>query len=401
MRMFFVVCALCLARTPVVLVPGAFRSRLVINTTRNTAWYCPARLTNSQFWVRLSYFVPPILNCFVDWMTVELDPETDTLRNRENVSIDALNFGGVDGVYSTGPGLFGFYVLAYYKQIVRQLKRVGYRAQHDVFGAPYDWRFGAAQPDSHFERFKALIEHAYELNKERVVVISHSLGCQITNRLLTEKTTPEWRKKYIENIVYVAPSWSGAGTVIDAIWWAQMGPLRKLKGLRDMLQSLGTLHIHMPHVLGYEDATVFVDQRGQEYGPGQLMNVLLKNGRMDETKLKIAEKNTKFIKEWPQAPDVKTSILYNSGIPTRMGLNLSRWKTIGTQIYDSGDGLVGSRVIEWVCKNWNNHLKCVDVASPRFGHRHKYLLSTSDTRDTILELALGNITLQQMPTEDL
>jgi hypothetical protein len=91
------------------------------------------------------------------------------------------------------------------------------------------------------------------------------------------------------------------------------------------------------------------------------------------------------------ALDVQTNILYNSGIQTSLGLNLTSWRGFGTQIYAAGDGLVGSAVIDWVCGNWkvDKGLRCHDLKSPKMKHVDKNLVFSEDTIDIIIQWILG------------
>lgn len=338
------------------------------------------------------------MNCVFHWLKLDWDDEKQTPVTRENVEIDVEDFGGVSGFGST-VRVFGMEVMGYFKTIIQDLQKRGYIEGIDLFGAPYDWRFGLAQPEYHWNRFKSLVEMVFEKNKAPVTLMTHSLGAQITHYFLTNKTTPEWRKKYIDHVIHIAPSWSGTGAAIGALWWGQAGLLGKLTRLKQMLRSLGTLHVHMPHMLAYENETVFVDEAGVTYGPESLLQVLKAHGKLDEKSVMMAESNAKFGQAWPQPPDFRTSILYNSGVRTVMGVNASRW-SVGVPIFKPGDGLVGSKVIDWACANWND-VHCVDMNSSRLRYWHKQMIWTQLTRDIALNMALGNTSSHQTMSDEL
>lgn len=382
---------LALANQPIILVPGAFRSRLNITSTRKAHWYCP-KVTNGGLWIKLSYFIPPFLNCWFDWMTLTTDKNATELRNMDGVSIMADDFGGVNGVRGTASTFFGAVVAPYFNNIINRLEGYGYQVRSDLFAAPYDWRLGLAQPDSYFDSLQNLIEEAYSKNNDqKVTVIAHSLGCQVTNRFLTEKTTPEWREKYLNQSVYIAPSWSGAGTSFVTTWLVHTRPLKWFKRLVRFVRSLQTLHIHFPHLLAYGNETLFRYPSGMPVTARGFPSVLMYYGMTDRVHFKMAYNNYKFLEMWPVAPDVKLSILYNSGVKTVMGLDTRKWFGLGTPIYAKGDGLVGSKAIEWVCQNWNitKGLQCHDVNNEHRNYKHKNLLFSQDTIDVIMEWALG------------
>lgn len=57
------------------------------------------------------------------------------------MQIRPYDFGGLGGIYSINPDLPNF--SATYKPILDKLMAVGYKANEDLFGAPYDFRLAA------------------------------------------------------------------------------------------------------------------------------------------------------------------------------------------------------------------------------------------------------------------
>jgi lecithin-cholesterol acyltransferase len=324
-------------------------------------------------------------------MTVDFDEHNSSLRNRDRVTLFADDFGGVSGIRGTGITVFGIPVPPYFHFIISRFEKLGYKIGRDLFGAPYDWRFGAAQPESYFDNLKNLIEQAYQTNNHSVSILAHSLGCQITHLLLTEKTTAEWRQKYINTTTYIAPSWSGSGTSFNTLWRIQSGvfAMLNLRQITEFARSLGTLHIHIPHQLGYANKTLFEDEEGNNFTGKDLVGILVKHGKLDEKSLRIAEGNFAFLRKWPVVPDVNVTILYNSGMKTPIGLSLKSSRRFGKQIYGPGDGLVGSAVIEWVCQNWGTGVKCHDVKSPKGKYSHKNMLFSKETINIVIEWLVG------------
>ena len=389
-KMLFLLSLLSFKKNPVILIPGAFRSRLNITTNVQPKWYCPKSLKDSRLWIRLGYFITPFLNCLIDYLTVDINETTNTLENKQGINIYADDFGGVNGIRGTGPSMFGIPLPPYFNYYILALEKKGYEISKSLFGAPYDWRFGAAQPESYFQKLKKLVEDAYEKNNnQKVVLIAHSLGTQITHLFLTEKTTKEWRNKYIESANLIAPSFSGASLTFNLFWRLNSKYLSifKLNKIKELAYSLGTLHIHFPHSLGYQNTTLFVDKDGTNYNGSSLINLIKKKNYLSEKGFKIAEKIFIYLNRFPKAPDVNVNILYNSGIPTSLGLNLSSWTEFGKGIAVPGDGLVGSAVTEWICNNWNipgKQFRCHDMKSNNREHRHKNLLFTKNTIDIVL-----------------
>ncbi|KAH0790988.1 Lecithin:cholesterol acyltransferase family protein [Histomonas meleagridis] len=375
---------------PIVLIPGAFRSRLNVTTNVQPKWYCSKSINDELFWIRLKNFIPPFLDCFLDFLTVSYNETTHELQNKPDVNIYPDDFGGVNGIRGTGPTIFGKTVPPYYNEIIKSLEKLGYQTRKTLFGAPYDWRFGAAQPDAYFNSLRSLIENISKQNdNEKVIIIAHSLGTQVTHRLLTEKTTAEWRSKYIDSATLIAPSFSGASMTFTGYWRLNSKYISvfKLNKIRALANSLGTIHIHIPHTLGYSNTTLFVDRNGINHMGSELIEILHEREYLSNYDMLIGEQNFKFLRRWPMSPDVDINILYNSGIQTALGLNLSEWKEFGKEIKVPGDGLVGSAVTDWICKNWGapgKRLQCKDVKSSSMKFQHKNLLFTKDSVNIIM-----------------
>lgn len=384
--MLFLFAVFTFSKKPIILVPGAFRSQLVVNThNTDRPNYCIQG--DEEGWLRFRKFVPPYHKCLLQWLQVYLKPD-QTLGDKENISVKAYDYGGLKGVYATGPPIFNYDFLAYFKFIIQDLKGYGYQEGQDLFGAPYDWRLGVFQPESCFTKLQALVEEAYQKNgQKRVSIIAHSLGCQVTNRFLTEKTTAEWRAKYINSTTYIAPSWSGTGTALGVIWRLK----RKLNysfayKLIDAINSLGTMHTHFPHTLAYENQTLLTDEEGVEYTGKEIIDQLVPHGIFTQKEYEQAQLNFQFLRKYPATPDVDINILYNSGYKTALGLNAQKYFGFGQTIYGNGDGLVGSAMIEWVIKNWNTgkQLRYHDMNSTSWRFKHLRLLFTQKSRDIVM-----------------
>lgn len=384
-------CAL-FTRYPVILIPGSFRSKLSVTSSRRSNWFCPKSANDTFVFINPKYFVPPYLGCFLDWLTIDYNETTDVMKNRENVDIFSDDFGGLSSVRGTGPNLFGTR-LQYLERMVKKFEKHGYTEKLNLFAAPYDWRFGAAVPDSYYHQLKNLVEKAYTLNNNtRVALISHSLGAQIAHIFLTEKTDKEWRQKYINSTTFIAPSWSGSGTSVASLWRIQLPIVTffKPKTIIEFALTLGTLHIHIPHMLAYANTTLFIDTDGKEYKGNELIDLFVRKGKLSERYRRVGEKNYVFLRRYPVPPDVDTNILFNSGIQTSIGLDVSRWGGIGAPIKQKGDGLVGSAVIEWVIQNWkmNKIFRYHDMNSPLRRYKHKNLLSSKGSLKVLFDWIL-------------
>lgn len=384
----------CVAIKPVVMVPSHFGSRLNMNSTRQPFWYCPSRLTNQHVWIRVRDIFSPYLTCLLDSLTVNMNNETGELSSQPDTNVTTVDFGGLAGIRGVGPEYFGHYLPVNYEAYIDSFVRVGYEPGKHLFSAPYDWRFGLDQPDSYFQSLRNLIETASDLNNgTRVALLSHGMGGTLAHMFLTERVDAEWRRKYIDSSTYVAPAWTGSGQSLIALWRLRFPYIHfSFDSLRKFVASLGAFHAQLPNEVAYANTTLFVTPDGKNHTGSEIVDILKRHGKMTERQLKIADRNFRFTKKLPSTPDFDVNILYNSGVPTPMGLKLRSWTDTGVPIYGKGDSLVGSKVVEWACETWKDagiQLRCRDLMSGEKRYRHRYILKTPEMAQLITEWIVG------------
>lgn len=394
---------------PVVIIPGAFRSRLMISTHhKQPEPRCPSKYEENDFWINPKYFLPHWFACFFDWMTLDYDINSKMPTSKENISILPLDFGGLQGIRGTGT-IFGKYFPPYFNKMIGLLEKEGYKEKENLFGAPYDWRLALAQPESFWTDLQRLIENAYENNGNKSVkILTHSLGGYICHRFITAKTTSEWRRKYIHSATLVAPSWSSSGAPLIALWRQRFPYLSFIRSdyIKNFVGSLGTFHSHLPNNYVYKNITVFVTPEGENKTGENIFEYLLKQGKINEKQKLIAQANVEIIKSFPQAPDIPINIIYNSGAKTPLGLDTSTYKKKGKVIYERGDGVVTSRGVDLACSEWKKKgtlIKCYDFNSMLISLRHPFLIFTKKSTDLIFDMMniSNSSTSNEMNNKDL
>lgn len=105
------------------------------------------------------------------------------MTQNEGVSINPVDFGGLGGVSYTDELLKDFHFIPTYGPIIDVLKdRFGCVERENLFGVPYDWRYGAHQTESFWSQVKGLVEEAYTKNgNKKVVLVGHSMGTVFIN----------------------------------------------------------------------------------------------------------------------------------------------------------------------------------------------------------------------------
>lgn len=376
-----VFCALSLK--PIIIVPGHFGSRLHMSTTRQPYWFCPRKIEKTYSWIRVRDLIPPFITCLVDQLTLEYDEQNDSIKSRDNTTISPEKIGEISGIRGVGPDFLNRYLPVNYERYILEFLEAGYHEGKDLFAATYDWRYGLEQPKAFFDGLRKLIEDAYEKNgHEKVLLLAHGLGAELSHMFLMEMNDKEWRKKYIDSATYVSPSFTGSGQAFYALWRLRFPYVHfRFEALRRFVASLGAFHAQLPNAVAYENTTLVIDPDGKEHKGKDLINFLIKNGKLTKEEIKLAEKNFKYTKQLPKEPDFNINILYNSGVRTPIGLKLMSWDDVGKPIYGHGDGLMGSKVIEWACQNWKGNditVRCHDVILDNKEFHHRFLLKSPE-----------------------
>ncbi|KAM0937986.1 putative phosphatidylcholine--sterol O-acyltransferase [Dioscorea sansibarensis] len=236
--LFLMLALLCLSHNsiavdlhPLVLAPGRGGNQL---EARLTSKYKPSTLIcklsalfTKGSWFRLwfspSVIVSPFTRCFAERMMLYYDPELDDYHNAPGVETRVPHFGSTEGLMYLDPHLK--HITDYMATLVNSLEKVGYERGKNLFGAPYDFRYGLAAEghpchvgNQYLQDLKELIESAFISNGERpVIILSHSLGGLFVLQLLN-RSPLSWRHKYIKHFIAVSAPWGG--TVLQMLTFA-------------------------------------------------------------------------------------------------------------------------------------------------------------------------------------
>nr|GME00274.1 lecithin-cholesterol acyltransferase-like 1 [Ipomoea batatas] len=209
---------------PLILIPGNGGNQL---EARLTAKYKPTSLwckwypikKDSDGWFRLwfdsSVLLSPLTKCFSERMMLYYDSDLDDYYNAPGVETRVPNFGSTQSLLYLDPNLK--HISAYMAPLVESLEQLGYEDGKNMFGAPYDFRYGLAakghpsQVGSKFlDDLKNLIETASDSNGgQPVILVSHSLGGLFALQLL-DRNPISWRRQYIKHLVALSAPWGGA-----------------------------------------------------------------------------------------------------------------------------------------------------------------------------------------------
>lgn len=385
--MFLLFTGFIQSKAPVILVPGTMGSVLRGNVNgRKPHWYCPADIQDSDIWIKKTYVLPPLGNCLADWLTMRYDPKTNSAIDQENVELDIVDFGGVSGIGYLDEFFNITHFIPYFNKYIEYLEKRGYTVGKDLFGAPFDWRRGLVLGESHYKRMIALVEKAYKQNgNSKVSLVGHSLGGYFIHYFLSNITTPQWREKYIDSAILVAPSFGGCGTVVENLWNGALYIMRHFgiseKSMGTLASSLGALYVHLPNHQIFSNTPIFIDKNGKVYKASQIPELLKINGKFRQTP-EVFDLHKQFSSQTIGPLDVPTVIVYNDRIKTAVGWNDQKKE----YIYSLGDSLINSEGYHHACYNWrsNKKLLCYNLDSTSELSNHIFMVLKEEYVDLVL-----------------
>ncbi|KAJ0877818.1 putative phosphatidylcholine--sterol O-acyltransferase [Helianthus annuus] len=209
---------------PIILIPGAGGNQLEARLT--TEYKATSLLCNRfyplnkdkegwfRLWFDIGVLVAPITECFAERMTLYYDQQIDDYKNARGVETRVSQFGSTQSLLYLDPSFK--HITSYMEPLVESIQQLGYKDSQNLFGAPYDFRYGLA-PEGHpcnvgttfLENLKHLVENASHANDGApVILVSHSLGGLFTLQLLN-RNPPAWREQYIKHFIALSAPWGG------------------------------------------------------------------------------------------------------------------------------------------------------------------------------------------------
>eukprot|EP01094_Clydonella_sp_ATCC50884_P022494 TRINITY_DN5186_c0_g1_i2.p1 TRINITY_DN5186_c0_g1~~TRINITY_DN5186_c0_g1_i2.p1 ORF type:complete len:1026 (-),score=294.33 TRINITY_DN5186_c0_g1_i2:182-3052(-) len=137
--------------------------------------------------------------------------------------------------------------------VIRALIDLGYD-RRNLIAAPYDWRLPPSkleERDGFFSQMKLQVQQAHAINKERVVLIGHSMGCRATQWFLwwLKCTDPTFIDEHIHAFMALGPPFLGAPKLLrGSVTGDAMGldMFLQLKEGLHLAQRLGSLPWLLP-----------------------------------------------------------------------------------------------------------------------------------------------------------
>jgi len=256
--------------SPVVIIPGTAGSRLEAKLDKPTTkhWYCQKKSDWYTLWLDIPSLLPPAVNCWVD--NIKLLYNTTTKSYTDNIGVSTRtpnSHGSTDAIEYLDPTL-KISGSNYFHDLVEALVKAGGVRNATIRGSPYDFRRAptSAYNGTWLLKMTHLIEStSANNNDQKVVLLSHSMGCLYTLWFLNQKTT-SWKNQYIKRWIATSGVFGGAGTgVVQLVSGSSQG-IPGVSGLtvRDEQRSYESSFILLP-TLQVFDQYPLVQIKGTAY----------------------------------------------------------------------------------------------------------------------------------------
>jgi len=203
------------ALSPIVLVPGIAggKIRMKLDNYQKKHWWCFSEKDWFDFWIDIGYLQPENVACVNDQFSLHLDNSTGLYFNTSGVYIDVVQ--GLEGIEYLDDTLDAS---AYFHDMIVYLVNGGYTREKNLQAAPYDWRLSAdgLSQLGYFKRLQQQIEDSVTANGDRVILVSHSLGCLVSQAFfsLMDKM---WVANHVKAWYALGPPFGGSAKMVLSI----------------------------------------------------------------------------------------------------------------------------------------------------------------------------------------
>lgn len=384
----------CSSLRPLVVLPPLYGTNLFINYSNIEApWYCPESLNNEIFWLAPKFLLPPLHKCLLNYMSVFWDANTSSYTNWKNVTIYTDEVGKPDTVKYVDSGIMGYHFFETFATLLSKFHVKGWQSEIDIFAAPYDWRVAPTGLGEFWKNLKSLIERAYNLNNHtKVTIFGYSCGGFTTQQFLSKHVTGEWKNKYIDRVVLLAPSFGGVGTSFEALWTKRLNvvPFLTSPEVTQLIDHLPVIMSHLPNHHVFKDNWFIRSEHDHTFTAEELPRLLIEHGKLTGDSIDILKRATSVSTEVPVGLDVPTFIIFNSGVETPHKLHFKKgWSKPPTVIPGEGDGTILSDSLYWACENWSTDkapVMCIDTYRNSPDFQHTPLTSNPYIIEKVIEL---------------
>ena len=390
------------ARKPVVIVPGIVGSNIQAKLNKPSVVQPLCSKTSDWYYAWLESFevAPDAVKCLFDNLKLKHLGEGN-VTNNDGVTTRIADYGGIGDIRCAMPKTAAACnTTVNWGYALDQLQAAGYSPGVNLFGAPYDFRYG---PKSWFRKefpqLKALIEKAYTTNNDtKVVITSISLGGPYFHLFLTHFVDPAWKQKYVDSWVSMSSLWNGATQVAqmltaglgwDGISWIKPQVFRE--GVRNWPAMIFMLPFPYDDVNGTHVDDTYITSSNRSYKASDMGQAVLDAGLPDTAA--ILQSISQYRKS-TTPPGVKTYCWYGHGIDTAASLSftgsdLSDFDAMTVHMED-GDGTVQHSSLR-VCEDWVGQSEFETIVKTWFNVSHTGFQKEPEALKELLQIATGQV----------
>jgi len=247
----------------------------------------------------------------------------------------------------------------YFHKMIEKFKSIGYVDGDNLLGAGFDWK--DLPTDEWVNKVKKLIEDAYAKHKEKIVLITHSMGCPYSYYFLREMGE-KWVEKYIHMYIPMAPAWMGAVKALDMML---LGVDRDVpiagKFFAPLIRHIPSIWFLLPWAEAFKNMTLATSPN-KVYSFDQLQELLNDgNASFVEGKIHAATAFMKKYKHYDKAPNVPIRAYVGRGKNTVLGLQFKSdikphdpdgvWESC-SRVMGDGDGTVPLESATYATNKW-------------------------------------------------
>lgn len=378
------------SKKPVILIPGIYASNFIATfQDLDLHWYCPKTMKGKILWLNEEYLIPPLIDCFTEWLSLHYNSQNDSQVNLPGVTLDLLDFGGLAGISHVDDTFLNLSFIPYFNILIKKLKNLGYQERVDLFGAPNDWRKGLAGQDETYVQLKALVEQAYEINQQKVILASHSFGGMISSYFVNTWSDKKWSEKYIESIIAAAPSFGGSSAALYDAWtltFSKTFPIH-FADLSALIGGIACIHIHFPNFDLYGDEVFIQGPDGKTYTARDVPDLLIKYGKIQGENINLLNLSMNYVSRPWDPPVVKTHLIYNTRRSTPKLIKIPDYQSNKAETDDSqGDGTVLAEGIQTYCQRHQatGLIDCFDLEDSNLSGDHVFMVYSSKLLDKMI-----------------
>lgn len=295
----------------------------------------------------------------------------------------------------------GFRFFDNYHSLIGLFVHRGYTLEKDFFVAPYDWRLAPVFSNEFYPKLKKLIEDVHDKTGKKVTLLAFSMGAFMIQQFLAAEKINEatklmntsrqilssvrdpkyivndsWKKKFIEKVVFLDPSFSGSHKTFGAVLlkFCPFIPFVHNEHIEGMYTAIPGIYSHFANFEIFKGKEVVRGPDGINYTVEQLPELIV-NYSIKKEFYPIMDYSLDAQRLAPIdiGESVPLTIIYNSNIPTLNFLDFNKgWDKFPQMYLDGkGDGTLPIEGLRYPCEHWdskNRALICIDLNNNNTKH---------------------------------